>query len=346
MKLREILIFSLLFLVANGYAVYVVVSTLTDTKVSAQSVVEHVLPSSKPEAATAECQAGSPIAGLDTATEPHLKKLSEYQVACNSLVTNELMIFTDMPKDGKDAKIRAQKIAESLTAFKKAGVKPLVIVEPVSDWGLIDFTEFGTGFYDEWITVYFQELKDMGFTDAEMGTWVPFPEANLPYWNNTNATPADFSGVVNRYLRIYKRFFPTAEASILLNSATYDSNDFEWSSGEYISLREYVKGIDKGIVQSFGLQGFSWMPNALQQGPGVFSASEYLNRNLAAEAADFLGVKKIWYNTGSFSAKYTLDTERKVTLSPGKRSDVLISILTEAKELKEKGYTVSINLFA
>jgi hypothetical protein len=88
------------------------------------------------------------------------------------------------------------------------------------------------------------------------------------------------------------------------------------------------------------------MPAATQQGNGIFDANEYLNYQLASEAADTLGVKKIWLNTGSFRAKYTLDPEKTVTLSPSKRQDVLNGIIAEADKLRDKGYDVGINLFA
>jgi hypothetical protein len=346
MKLRDIIIFSCIFVFASLYSVRVVVQTLTNYDLNPQLLQRLTSNKSEVFEANTTCTSEGALTTLSGSNEPHLQKLQEYQEACGSFVTNSLMVFTDMPKDDRDAVSRATRLAETLRAFKAAGVTPLVIVEPVSDWGLIDFTEFGNGFYDTWINRYFQELRNLGLTDADLGTWVPFPEANLPYWNNKNATPADFSAVVNRYLRILKQYYPTTPGSVLLNSATYDTNDFEWSNGEYISLRPYLIGIDKNLVQSFGLQGFSWMPKATQTGPGVFNAAEYLNAKMAIEAAETLGVKKIWYNTGSFERKYTLDEQFTVNLSPGRRKDVLNGIIAQAKKTQAAGYSVSINLFA
>jgi hypothetical protein len=292
------------------------------------------------------CSEREPLLDMSASSSPELRKLTEYQQVCQSFVAGEMMLFTDMPKDDEDAKLRATKLAAQLLEFKKAGVKPLIMVEPVSDWGLIDFKEFDSGFYDVWLKTYFKTLKASGLTTADLGTWTPFPEANLPYWNNLSATPADFANVVNRYLRLLNAEFPGVEGSVLLNSATYETTDFEWANGEYSSLRTYVAGLDKTLVSSFGLQGFSWMPANGQQGAGIFDAGEYLNHRLAMEAADILGTKKVWYNTGSFGAKYTLDPERMVTLSPAKRQDVLNAIVEEMLKLKEKGYDVRINLFA
>lgn len=349
MNVKEMIIYSALFFLASLYSVNVVTGSLLHTSLSVASIEQWL--SVKTHAATptvtqTACSTQPKLGGVSASTEPHLQKLAEYQSVCQSGVADELMLFADMPKDAIDATQRAKVLATTLNEFGVNGVRPLVMVEPVTDWGLIDFKEFDSGFYDQWLAIYFQTLKVNGVTEAEMGTWAPFPEANLPYWNNASATPKDFSNVVNRYLRIMKDTFPNAQGTVLLNSATYETTDFQWQNGEYISLREYVKGLDKTLVTSFGLQGFPWMPEASQTGPGIFDASEYLNYRLASEAADILGTKQIWFNTGTFQSKYTLDRERTVFVTPSKREDMLNGILNEALKLKDKGYVVRINLFS
>ena len=349
MNVKEMIIYSVLFAVASLYSVNVVTGSLLHTSLSVAGIEQWLSTkthASTPVAVQTACSTQAPIANLAQSTEPHLRKFAEYQSVCQSGVASELMLFTDMPKDAIDAKTRATQLAATLNQFSEAGVRPLVMVEPVTDWGLIDFKEFDSGFYDQWLAIYFQTLKANGVTDVAMGTWAPFPEANLPYWNNASATPKDFSNVVNRYLRIMKNTFPNAQGTVLLNSATYETTDFQWQNGEYISLRDYVTGLDKTLVTSFGLQGFPWMPEATQTGPGIFDASEYLNYRLASEAADILGTKQIWFNTGTFQSKYTLDRERTVYLAPSKRVDMLNGILDEALKLKAKGYSVRINLFS
>ncbi|MEI6477731.1 MAG: hypothetical protein WCO52_01985 [bacterium] len=345
MKPREVFIFSLLFLLASAYAVGVVVQSMTDIRLQAPALASliHRSPSVQ---VTGDCSNLKPIVGLSASSSPELQKLAEYQEVCHSFVTDQMMIFGDMPKDSVDAKHRADIMATKLKEFKKHGVHPLVIIEPSSDWGLVDFTEFSSGFYTPFIQTYFAELKAQGLTDADMGTWVPFPEANLPYWNNQSATPATYATDVNIYLRALRAQFPKTRTSIMLNSATYDSSDFNWANGEYVSLLPYVKGIDKGLVTSFGLQGFPWLPNAKQTGPGIVDAAQYLGYDIASEAADSLGTKEIWYNTGSFHSKYTLDASNTITVPPAKRADILNGILAQANKLKKNGYSVTINIFA
>lgn len=347
MKIGSIIWYTTIFLALSFFAFTLVFESMLSRRiVDVPSIYKKSIDAAESPQDIGECLKKEKIEGLESAVDPHLQKLSEYQDVCNSFVTERLMIFTDMPKDNIIAAQSAKKMAQTLKEFSQFKVTPIVIIEPVTEWGLIDFKEFGTGFYDTWINTYFSTLKSEGVTDEQMGIWVPFPEANLPYWNHGNADPQDFSSLVNRYLHGMKKQFPEAQASILLNSATYDKDDFDWENGEYASLIPYVAGIEKGLVNSFGIQGFSWTPPADSSRAGIFDAREYLNARLAMEAADQLGVKEIWFNTGSFSSKYTLDEKITVTITPNKRKDILNGILNEVDTAKSKGYNVWINVFA
>jgi len=283
---------------------------------------------------------------LSAVQSKYIQKLAEYQTLCGSRVADKYMIFTSMPNSKESASELARSLSFELKAMEQAGVTPVVIVEPTTEWGLIDFEEFGTGFYDQWIKDYFVALRSTGLSDAAMGIWVPFPEANLPYWNRRNATPKDFAQIVNRYLGIYKSQFPNSKASILLNSATYESDDFDWERGEYLSLLPYVSDIKPGLVDSFGLQGFPWSPPATREGNGIFDAREFLNHELAVEAARKLGVKEIWFNTGTYATKYAQDDAKRVSVTAAKRKEVSYGIINEVKRAKSDGYAVWVNIFA
>ena len=286
------------------------------------------------------------IEAMSTSKLSEVRALGDLDRKCGSETASTLMIFTIIPKDSIVAKKMAVEMAESLREYENVGISPLVVVEPDSDWGLIDFSEFNSGFYDNWIDDYFQELSALGINDQMLGTWVPFPEANLPYWNHQNTNPQEFSSAVNRYLSIYKRNFPDAKASILLNSATYPTDDYNWSEGEYVSLEPYVSGIDKDLIDSFGIQGFPWMPEASVKADPLFDPIEFMQIRLAKEAADILGIKKIWINTGTFAAKYAQEEDKKVIVPASIRKRILDDILIEANRLKNQGYEVSVNIFA
>ncbi|HSX02204.1 MAG TPA: hypothetical protein VLI05_02700 [Candidatus Saccharimonadia bacterium] len=344
MKRHEIIICSIIFLACSLFAADTASVGLRGTHLV--NLPKLIWDQPKAYAVTSHCSSKPAIAGLAQAQDASLRKLATYQTACGSFASSTLMVFTDMPKDSKEAVTMADQMATTLKEYQKYRVTPLVIVEPVASWGFVDFSDFRSGLYDPWIMAYFAELKHDGITDSAMGTWVPFPEANLPYWNSQSVKPEDFGYLINDYVGMQKHYFPDSKSSIMLNSATYSSTDFNWANGEYISLIPYVKNIQHGLVDSFGLQGFPWAPRASQSGNGIYDAGEYLDPNLAKEAADYLGVKQIWLNTGSFARKYTLDDKDTITVSPEKRKDILGGAIDQAIKLQKQGYQVSINLFA
>ncbi|HWZ65860.1 MAG TPA: hypothetical protein VNX65_03610 [Patescibacteria group bacterium] len=295
---------------------------------------------------TAQCGMGQKLIGLEGSSEPHLKKLAEYQQVCGTNPASRLMVFTDMPNSDSVAVDNATKMAKTLKDMAGAGVKALVVLEPVTNWGAVDFNEYRNGFYDVWLDTYFKTLKQSGITDEQMGMWVPFPEANLPYWNHQNSKPDDFAANVTKTVILQKKYFPNSKASVMLNSATYANDDFDWRRGEYISLVPYLKTIPKGLIDSFGYQGLPWAPPSNQPGVGVMDANEYLNTKIAIESANQLGVKSIWLNTGTFGRKYTLDPEKTVVFTAEQRKDILAGVQTQAKTLRDQGYSVAVNLFA
>ncbi|OQA04894.1 MAG: hypothetical protein BWY68_00071 [bacterium ADurb.Bin400] len=344
MSKKEIITYSLIFIVASIITLNVFSAALTNKHLTTIPK----LPNSKNFVLSfnSRCSNNSAIRDLDKSGDPAIKKLAEYQKACNSLATRNLTIYTDMPSDEPMARKSAIRMAERLREFDRYQLEPIVIVEPVSNWGLVDIRGFKEGKYNPWLEAYFEQLKNEGITDKQMGTWTPFPEANLPYWNHTNIPPADYAVLINQYLSIYKKHFPQAQGSILLSSATYENINFNWDEKAYKSLRLYVRDINKGLVDSFGLQGFPWAPPATSERPKIINASQFLNHSLASEAAETLGVTKIWLNTGSFSEKYTLDQESMVVVEPKQRRDTLNSIVAEALILKSRGFEVTVSLFA
>lgn len=345
MKTKHIFLYTLIFISLIFFGLSLIVSY--STTLTLQQFLQEQTPKTVTRTPITRCNDIEKLPNLGNTNEVHLKKLNEYQEVCNSLAFSRLMIFEDMPKDSIDAVNKASKMVERLIEFDKYGVEPLVIVEPVTEWGLIDFSEFSDGFYDQWITEYFEIIKSKGISDEMMGIWVPFPEANLPYWNRSNAKPEEFGVVVNKYLKILKRHFPQAKASILLNSATYETTDFNWERGEYVSLIPYVSKLDGSLINSFGIQGFPWRTDAtVERETKLYDPRQYINTRLAIEAASYLNVKEIWFNTGTFSKKYTLDSERTVYEDPSERGELLDKTIEEALVAKDKGYKVWINLFS
>ncbi len=295
---------------------------------------------------SSQCTAAEPIAGLANSGDVHLAKLDEYQAVCKSQVGQEFMIFTNMPKDNVEAAAMAKEMAAKLRTFDQYNVTPLVIIEPSTTWGLIDFSEFKNGLYSEWIQQYFQNLKNEGITNQQMGIWTPFPEPNAPLWNRQNFVPEDFSVMVNIYAESLKTYFPTTHVSLLFNSTSYDSNDEEYANGEYLSFEPWISQIKPGLIDSFGIQGFPWLPRATTKGSGITDANEFLNPRLLLEAASILKVKDVWFNTGTFYSKYTNDSSNTVIVSPSQRKSIANSIVATVSRVQSQGYNVMVNIFA
>lgn len=276
-----------------------------------------------------------------------LQALQVLETYCQSSASTTLMLFTSMPNSDETAKRMALTMSDTLKEFAKYNIRPLVIIEPDTTWGLIDFREFGTGFYNEWLNEYFKQLKGYGITDEQMGIWVPFPEANLPHWNSNNSKPDQIGKNITIYVTILKQYFPTAHTSVLLNAASYPSDDFNWENGAYTSLIPYIKSIPEGLVDSFGIQGFPWQsPATSERELKISDPYAFLGPDLAIEAAKYLKVSHIWLNTGTYKTKYAQNPSMAVTVEAKNRASILSAILQQASYIKTKGFIVSVNIFA
>ncbi|HYH74766.1 MAG TPA: hypothetical protein VD735_02280 [Candidatus Saccharimonadales bacterium] len=297
---------------------------------------------------TATCSKKQALALTGYSKDPYLGKLQQYQELCGSQATNRMMLFTSF-SDNNTAAGDAAKMAAQLKTFAAAKVSPIVIAEPYVGDGPMSYKTYLSGAYDAGMNTYFQKLKDAGVTDQMMGLWVPFPESNTPLWNNKDTEPRDFSLSVNKYVSTMKKYFPKAKASVLLSATTYDPNDLEYNNGDYISLVPYLQEITRGSIDSIGIQGFPWVSNAQAQRREIFKAAEFLQPELAIEAARELRIRDIWYNTGSFAAKYTQDDDRRVNITANERKAILADILTTAEstqDYQQNEYRVFVNLFS
>ncbi len=275
--------------------------------------------------------------GLTASYMPELRKLAEYEQVCGGAVANRVMIFLAMPASITEATGLAKDASYTLKELARFGISPLVILEPVTSQGFVNYTSYIVGDYDAAMDAYFNTLKAQGVTDAMMGLWVPFPESNIPEWGNTN--PVDVAACITKTAQFQKKFFPGSKTSVLFDSKSYPSGS-SWDGGSYASLVPYVKDIPKGLIDSFGLQGYPWPDE-----PADYNAAHFVNPILAKEAASVLGVNSVWLSTGTF-AEGKAWNGKTITLSPTERQTILADILSQARNLQVSGYKVSLNLFA
>jgi hypothetical protein len=281
---------------------------------------------------------------LVNAISPELRKLAQYQQACNGNLAERTSFFVSTPITVADAQSDAAAAAAKLKEFAAFGIKSLVFMEPTTDNGTnIDLGLYQSGAYDTALDTYFATLKANGITDDIMGMWVAIPEGNIPVW--TSVDPATYVADVTKTIQFQKKYFPASQATILLDSETYPSAS-SWDNGAYVSLLPYVQAIPRGLVDSFGLQGFPWASPANQEGDVLYSPSVYLRTDLASEAARALGVSSIWFNTGTFNQMYAQTAAETVTASPLQRQEMLNGVVTQASALKQQGFSVTVHLFA
>jgi hypothetical protein len=359
MKQKEITLFTVFFILISILGSYLTFQTFSNQ--SLQSIIETNLSTNIRKNIVKTQEETNPLTNSDVCYEKNdkpridfqgtfdvnLVKLQEYQNLCNSFAVNTMMIFSDMPIDTSSAQKKARLMADKLKEFARFSIIPLVIIEPVSGTNKLSFREFSKGMYTTAIDSYFAELKNLGITDTQMGTWVAFPEANVPYWNFDGAVPGDFATNINLFVTIQKQYFKDSKASILLNSQTYDQDDTNWEVGTYENFAPYIKGIKKGLLDSFGVQGLPWVsPADAAKRVEQFNAKEFLQSELTLDAAKLLKVKSIWINTGTFSEKYTSEAAKRTKVSINSRKTMLNEILQEAEALQNEKFEVSINLFA
>lgn len=279
---------------------------------------------STPQKTVGKCTDGQPAhPKLLRSSSPQLKKLAQYEVLCGGAVVDAMLLFLPMPTNDAEADTYATNAAKSLQEFARQGIAPIVLFEPsLTIPGIL--SQLASGAHDTSLVNYYQNLKTHGITDAQMGTWVLFPEANTPLWQTTD--PETFRSNFIKVATIQKHIFPRSATSILLNSTTYTNNDTNWSSGELLSLKPYLTKLPKRLVDNFGYQGF---PNA----DSGLDPARFLPDDIAQEALHILGIENIWINTGT-SQKYSTE----------QRGLMLNDIVNQA--LKIKDASVSINIFA
>ncbi len=351
MKRKEIFISNAILFVAGLFFAVITFNIFSNVDFGSfvkDEVIKNVKKEEAPKLTTYTCSKQKPLE-IKTYDEQHLVKLEQYQEYCGSFATDTWMIFTSFPYDTSSAQELVTELSTQLTQFHENKVTPIVIAEPYIGEVEMQYRDFMNGMYDQALDTYFRLFKEAGMTDEMMGIWVPFPESNTPNWANKDTQPGDFAFVVNKYLSVYKKYFPAAKASILLNAVTYAPDDIDWENGNYESLNPYIGELNTKLVDSFGIQGFPWKSNALQRTREIFDPMEFLQPDIAIAAAQTLKTRDIWFNTGTFSAKYTNDPEKEVRVSVVQRKSILEGIIQVAQYVEEyqlNNYRVRINLFS
>lgn len=269
--------------------------------------------------------------------DPQLSLLKQYEKKAG--VTPKMMEFIGFPQNNLDARIQAEQMAGTLRAWSAQHVRPLVIMEPTFNGGNTNMSlhKFRKGEYDGALATYFSTLRDLGVTDHEMGTWVPFPEPNLPQWANGVTNAKLFIDNTTRVAHAIKKEFPGAPVSVMLDSQTCDPGWANCATNDVHRLTEYLH-FEPHLISSFGLQGFSWDNHD--------NPATYLSGQTAVACAQELGVNHVWFNTGTSSKVNNPNGEGIITAGNTRRAQLLGGVLTQAEAVQAAGLTVDfINVF-
>lgn len=292
------------------------------------------------------CSPKAKLVGLEKSKLTQLRRLADYQTLCGSFVSDRMMYFIGFPETSAKAKSIANNLARGLKEFHARGVTPIIVMEAMTDSGKkIRLADIAAGKYDHEIDSLFYRLKAAGITSDFIGIWVPYPEINTPDWNRTDFRPSDFGKMVNKFFESARKTYPDIQGSILLNDASYDAADKDWERPIYSNFDDYISAIAPATIQSFGVQGFPWKARASETSKSsIIDAQRFLHIENSIYAAKKLGVKSIWFNTGTFATMYR--GSNIITSSPEERSTILNGILREADAVANAGYSITINLFA
>ncbi len=275
-------------------------------------------------------------ANMSEAADPQLRRLFQYEHVLQYRFTSE-MLFIATPRTASEGQAEAETLAVTLKEYQKYNLVPLIIIEPTDNGALIDLRQLHTAPYTAALESLCSNLKRAGITDAQMGTVVPLPEADLPDWGGASTDPSLFAQNYMVVSNVFEQSFPQIHFSMLLDSTVYPSGDTKHLDGDVSAsaLLRYVNAIKQTpgmpTIDSLGFQGFPWTVGD--------SASDYLNEATAQALARTLGTRTIWFNTGtarSYGGTAVPDAVRKKQL---------FGELAQAQVLQGSGFTVRMNIF-
>ena len=233
-------------------------------------------------------------------------------------------------------------MANIMNEYAKYGITPIFIFEPTGDDGAqLDLGRLRNGDYSANMERLFSMIKnDRNVTEDKLGLMVPYPEINTPAFNRANFVPENLPTMVNIFFDSIKKSYPNVKGGLLLDAKSYDV-DKSWGQGVARSFAPYIRGIKPGYIQTFGLQGFPWASN--DASVKVYDPTVFLPTSITEEAANILGTKNIWFNTGTMKKQYPTNT---VYVSPSERTATYNGIINQATVLQSKGYSMMVHIFA
>lgn len=235
----------------------------------------------------------------------------------------------NMPQSRASIEGASYYMANIMNEYAKYGITPIFIFEPFGDNGQLDLGRLKNGEYSANMELLFSMIKnDRKVSEDKLGIMVPYPEINTPAFNRANFVPENLPTMVNVFFDSIKKSYPNVRGGLLLDAKSYDV-DKSWGQGSAKSFAPYITGIKPNTIEIFGLQGFPWASN--DASIKVYDPVAFLPIGITEEAANILGIKKIWFNTGTMKKQYPNNT---VYVSPAERTTTFNGIVDQATRLQ------------
>jgi hypothetical protein len=256
-----------------------------------------------------------------------------------------MLLNTDFPSNKSMGVTMGQQMVASLIAWHKAGVMPLVVLDPTLNGSSVNMNlnAFKPGsVYYQALSNYFQTIRNAGITTDEMGVWVPFDEPNQPEWYRGIVSPSLFDSNVDNFAANIRAYYPNVNLSIMLDSQTCQTRSPCVTADDYqtynTALKPYLNNLTAADLNSFGMEGFTWT--------STDNASQYLNPEVTIDCADQLGLKSVWFNTGTYQVVDDNNVVTRVTVA--RRNRVLNSqIFGQMASVEGAGLKVDfVNMFS
>jgi hypothetical protein len=281
----------------------------------------------------------------NSGTSVKYEPLERYNQMAGGDFATSVMLFSSTPVGEDEIESVSNRIAAKIKTLSKSNLEVIVVLEPISaSQGKLNFSDIALGKYNNDFVGLMTALKSKGVTNANIGNWIIWPEPNLPdkYWNKPRFESANFGDMFNNFAAPLKAAYPNAKMTILMDTKSYDPSDYDYANGKAVSWSPYLNRVDKSLVTTIGIQGFTWY--AKDGSDKLIDPKQYLPTTLVVEAAQQLGIKSLLVNTGQAKA-YKSTNGGVVQISDSQRRRINQEVAAQILKLKNYGYETTANFF-
>jgi hypothetical protein len=254
-----------------------------------------------------------------------VRGLDDLEKRCERRMFVGAMEFFEVPHGQEALREAVNWHPSALQQLDDAKYKPTVILEPGSS---LEPGNSGDS------AAYFTAMKKSGLKASQWGRVVVVPELVVGEWSHNK--PAVFAPAVNTQLRNLKQAFPSAEGTILIDTAPQETNAIA-------SALKQGQKLDTSLYTSVGVQAYANGEAVTFKEDGSADISSYLSLARIKKITSATGKNRIWLNTGI--TKYDEAQGKRYTTQ--QRIAVARAVAEVVKQAKNAGIAIDdVMLFA